>query len=128
MPVLNGHPGVSGDGVLPGARSFARDDHPAAFEQEVAMTTRLRMRDEIAWVDGIGGRVVVLDLDRLSEPPRLLVEPGAAIWRAVNGLRDQEEIVLAVAAAYPMAPEQIRDDVRRFLTELGLVVASDQRP
>ena len=67
------------------------------------MSTPLRIRDEIAWVDGIDGRVVVLDLDRLTEPPRLLVEPAAVIWRAVDGLRDKAEIVLAVAAAYSMA-------------------------
>ena len=95
------------------------------------MSTRLRLRDEIAWVDGAHGRVVLLDLDRLTEPPRVLAEPAAAIWRAVDGLRDEEDIVRAVAAAYAMAPDQIRDDVRTFLTELeglGLVVRTGERP
>ncbi len=90
----------------------------------------LRLRDEIAWVEGVEGRIVVLDLDRLSEPPRLLAEPAAVIWRAVDGLRSEEEIVLTVAAAYAMAADRIRDDVREFLTELeelGLVVAADRR-
>ncbi len=90
------------------------------------MSAPLRVREEIAWVDGVDGRVVVLDLDRLSQPPRVLVEPGAVIWRAVDGLRDEAEIVRAVAAEYAIAADQIRDDVRQFLNELeelGLVVA-----
>ena len=95
------------------------------------MSTPPRMRAQIAWVDGVDGRVVVLDLDHLDQPPRVLVEPAAVIWRAVDGLRDEEEVVLVVASAYAMAPDQIRHDVRDFLTELkklGLVVAADLPP
>ena len=95
------------------------------------MRGSLALKKDLAWVEGAGGRVVILDLDRLSEPPRVLADTAAAIWGAVDGQRTEEQIVTAVAEAYGLEPVQIRDDVTAFLaelSELGLVVASDQRP
>ena len=95
------------------------------------MKGSLALKEDLAWVEGAGGRVVVLDLERLSEPPRVLADTAASIWRVVDGQRTEEQIVSVVAEAYGLEPAQIRDDVRAFLTELGelgLVVASDQRP
>lgn len=63
------------------------------------------------------GRVVVQDLDRLSEPPLVLIGSAAEIWSLLDG-RPVAEIVDALAAVHGTEPEAIRADVEAFVEDL----------
>ena len=73
------------------------------------------------------GRVALLDLDDLAEPPRVLQGSGAAIWSAVNGGRTTSQVVEAVAEEFGLTAVEVRADVVEFLgslADLGLLVAA----
>jgi hypothetical protein len=73
---------------------------------------------DVAWV-GNGERVVVLDLgDPTAARPQLMEGPAAAIWRAVDGVRDTDGVVSAVAAAAGLTTDEVAGDVAGFLEQL----------
>lgn len=81
--------------------------------------TRIVLKRETAWVDGLEDRVVAIDLERLDAPPRVMPGSGAAIWRAIAaGASTEDEIVSAVAEAYAVETTAIEADVHAFLREL----------
>ena len=43
---------------------------------------------------------------------------GVMVWRLVDGRRKTEEIVAAIRARFPGAPESVADDVMTLLTRL----------
>ena len=89
------------------------------------MTGPLRLRDDLAWVDG-DDRVVVLDLTRLDQPPLMLESSAGAIWQALAGGPSPDTLVETVAEAHGADPDEVRDDVLRFVDQLvarGLVVS-----
>jgi hypothetical protein len=72
------------------------------------------------------GRVVVLDLDHVDQPPYVFEGSAAQIWACLDGDRSELEIVTDLAEAYQAPAEVVADDVRRFvdrLRDLGLIVA-----
>jgi hypothetical protein len=77
-----------------------------------------RIGPEVAWVDGEGERVALLDLDRLDEPAVVLAETSAVIWLCIDGTSADEQIVTQVAAAYEVNPDEIREQVLAFLGDL----------
>jgi hypothetical protein len=77
-----------------------------------------RYRDQVAFVDS-GERVVVLDLTIPEDEPRILSESGSAIWRAVDGIRSDAEVVAEIARHYEIATVIVAPDVAEFLTELA---------
>lgn len=84
-----------------------------------------RHGEHVAYVDS-GERVVLLDLSRQEDEPRILSPSASAVWRCIDGIRTDEAIVAAVADQYELAPEAIENDVLSFLTELielGLITA-----
>jgi hypothetical protein len=88
----------------------------------------LRHSPRVAWV-GEEGRVVVLHLDRLEELPVVLSGSGAAIWHAVDGSSDADEVVLTVADEFGLPTEAVAADVRAFLDDLatrGLITTEKQ--
>jgi hypothetical protein len=73
------------------------------------------------------GRVAILDLDDLAEPPRILEGTAAAIWSAVDGARTTSLLVAAVAEEFGLTAAEVRTDVVEFLeylADLGLLVAA----
>jgi hypothetical protein len=87
----------------------------------------LRRNPELAVV-GDAERVVVLRLDDLTAPPRILDGTAVPVWEAIDGSRTPAELVERVARGYGVEPALIDGDVRRFLAELadlGLVVTGD---
>jgi hypothetical protein len=87
----------------------------------------LQHSSRVAWV-GEADRVVLLHLDRLEELPVVLSGSGAAIWHAVDGARDIEEVTGTVAEAFDVQPETVEADVRAFLEDLaarGLITSED---
>ena len=86
-----------------------------------------RHSPRIAWV-GEPERVVVLHLDRLDELPLVLTGSGAAIWHAVDGSGDVDEVIRTVAGEFGLPTETVEPDVRAFLEDLaarGLIVPQD---
>jgi hypothetical protein len=73
---------------------------------------------EVAWTDG-DGRVAVLDLDRLDQPPVVLTDSSAVIWLCIDGAAADEELVTRVAAEYEVNPDAIREQVLAFLGDLA---------
>lgn len=70
-------------------------------------------------------RVVLLDLDDLAHPPRILAGPAAAVWMATDGSRDTEAVCAEVAHYFAISAEDVRTDVETFLADLsaeGLLV------
>lgn len=80
----------------------------------------------VAFVDNGSDRVVLLDLrDPRTARPKLLVGPGAVIWRAMDGTYAEGGIVAMVAHAFAVPEGQILGDVPDFLRLLrdeGLAV------
>ena len=73
---------------------------------------------EVAWVDGDGDRVAILDLDRLHERAVVLTDTSAVIWLCIDGTSPDEQVVTQVAAAYEVNPDDIREQVLAFLGDL----------
>lgn len=70
-------------------------------------------------------RVVLLDLDDLAHPPRILAGPAAAVWVAADGSRDTEALCAEVARHFDISAADVRTDVESFLADLvteGLLV------
>jgi hypothetical protein len=65
------------------------------------------------------GRVAMIDLDRLADPPMVLEGTAAAIWAAIDGRRTVAEVVDLVAEEYALAADDIRTDVEAFLADLA---------
>lgn len=79
-------------------------------------------------VVGDDERVVILRLDDLAEPPRILDGTAVPVWEAIDGARTPAQLVEHVALGYGVEPPAIETDVRRFLdvlAELGLVVTGE---
>lgn len=70
-------------------------------------------------------RVVLLDLDDLAHPPRILAGPAAAVWVAADGSRDTDAVCAEVASYFEVSAPELRTDVGDFLAHLvseGLLV------
>ena len=65
------------------------------------------------------GRVAMIDLDRLADPPMVLEGTAAAIWAAIDGRRTVAEVVDLVAEEYALAADDIRTVVEAFLADLA---------
>lgn len=65
------------------------------------------------------GRVAMIDTDRPGDPPVVLEGTAAAIWAQVDGRQTVAEVVEAVAGAYGVPPDDVRDDVTAFLADLA---------
>ena len=63
-------------------------------------------------------RVVLLHLDHVDVPARILEDTGAVIWHAIDGLRDSAAIVSAVAEEFGIDETMIHDQVAQFLDDL----------
>jgi hypothetical protein len=75
-------------------------------------------RDDVAWTDGVD-RVVVLDLRRPTEPGPMAFEgSAAAIWTAIDGTRDTDQVITAVAEVYEIDPTVVAAEVRTFISDL----------
>ena len=83
------------------------------------MSAVWRIGPEVAWVDGEGDRVAILDLDRLQEPAVVLTDTSAVIWLCVDGTSTDEQIVTQVAAEYEVNEDVIREQVLAFLGDLA---------
>ena len=101
-------------------------DRDAAVDQG-ARSFVWRRSMALASVEG-PDRVVLLDLDHVDQPARILESTSAAIWRAINGRNDDAAIVSAVATAFGLEEDLIRDDVLRFLHELRTAHLVDAEP
>ena len=77
-----------------------------------------RRSADVAFVDS-PGRVAMLDLRELAKAPVILEETAAAIWSAVDGMRDEEAIVGEVAQQYRVEPTEVAEQVARLLTQLA---------
>ena len=70
-------------------------------------------------------RAVVVDLDHLEAPARILVGAGASIWGLINGERPVADIVEAIAAEAKVDRDEAMVGVLAFLRELhssGLII------
>lgn len=70
-------------------------------------------------------RTVVLDLDRLGDPPLVLDGSAEAVWDALAEPRTSNEVIGEVAERYGESPETVGPSVRAFLSDLidrGLLV------
>jgi hypothetical protein len=65
------------------------------------------------------GRVAMIDLDRLADPPMVLEGTAASIWAAIDGHRTVAEVVDVVAGEYSLPPDDIRADVEAFVADLA---------
>ena len=89
-----------------------------------------RRSDSLALVEN-DGRVVALNLDHLADPPVVLADTAAEIWRAIDGERSEDEIATEVARHFGIGADAIRADVHAFLAqlaEIGLVVRQEEEP
>lgn len=77
-----------------------------------------RQCDHIAYVDS-DERVVLLDLSQAQDEPRVLSASASAVWRAVDGNRNDAEVAAAVADWYSVATDVVAADVYAFLDELA---------
>lgn len=78
-----------------------------------------RHKSDLAVVES-ESRTVVLDLDRLDVPPRLLQGPALLIWETLPG-RTTEQVVAEVAAFFDLEPAEVADGVRTFLDDVAAV-------
>jgi hypothetical protein len=63
-------------------------------------------------------RVVLLHLDHVDVPARILEDTSAVIWHAIDGLSDSAAIVASVAAQFGIDEAAIHDQVAQFLDDL----------
>ncbi|WP_370290697.1 PqqD family protein [Nocardioides sp.] len=63
-------------------------------------------------------RVSLLDLAHLDRPPVVLEGSAAIIWKAIDGERDLEGVVAAVADEVFVEADVVRDDVLTFIDQL----------
>lgn len=80
--------------------------------------TRWRQRESVVAV-GDSGRTALIDLDDAAHPPRILLGPAAAVWQAVDGVRDLPALCDHVAGEFGLTGEEVADDVRAFLRSLS---------
>lgn len=74
--------------------------------------------EDVAVVDS-GDRVVVLSLtEKASGVPRALEGSGGDIWRLINGVRSDEELIRELSDSYRVSTEAISADVLSFLDQL----------
>jgi len=88
--------------------------------------TRLRVADGNVW-SSLGEEVVILDL--ASSSYLGLDDVGATVWGLLSEPRTVAELEEALVAAYDVAPERLRGDLRPFLQQLverGLVVRDEE--
>ena len=64
-------------------------------------------------------RAVVLDLDRLSAPPRIFEGSAATIWATIEAPCTTEDVVTALAQAFGIDSKDIESDVADFLEQLS---------
>ena len=64
-------------------------------------------------------RAVVLDLDRLDDPPLILTDSAAAVWWHVDGRNSEQDIVRKVARMFGVRGGEIADEVSEFLEDLA---------
>ena len=77
----------------------------------------LRVGEDVAWVTS-DERVAVLHLAETGQLPVVLTGPSAEIWSAIDGVRDEADIVAHVADLFEVNEEAIREQVRAFLGDL----------
>lgn len=73
--------------------------------------------------------MVLLDLDDLAHPPRILAGPAAAVWIAADGSRDTQAVCTEVASYFDISAQDVLVDVERFLADLmaeGLLVGGPE--
>lgn len=63
-------------------------------------------------------RVVVVDLDHVNIPARIMVGTGAAIWLLIDGRRDVGSIITCVAQESDIDAETAKDGVLQFIDDL----------
>ena len=100
-------------------------------QSEIAGGAAVYTHSEDLAVVGDGDRAIILDLNRLDRSPEALVGTAARIWQAIDGERDEEQIVAVLADQFDTTPDQIAGDVRTFLAQLetlGLVVRTTDQP
>ncbi len=88
---------------------------------------RIRPRADLAQVAG-PGRVALVDLRNPGEAPVILQGSAAVVWTMLDGARDLDAVVAAVAAEYGVAPAEVEAGVRSFVDDLiarGLVATAD---
>ena len=64
-------------------------------------------------------RAVVLDLDRMDDPPLILTDSAAAVWWHIDGRNSEQDIVRKVARMFGVRGGEIADEVREFLGDLA---------
>jgi hypothetical protein len=89
-----------------------------ASRPAVADDSVWRHHPDLAVVDS-PGRVALVSLDRLDEPPVLLTDTGAAVWELLDGRRTVGEVVGLLAAEVGLEPAEIRADVAGFVQQLA---------
>ena len=77
-----------------------------------------RHSDRVAHVES-PGRVALASLSDLAVPPMLLTDTAAAIWMLLDGSRDLEAVVTALAEAFEVEESDIRDEVIAFVDDLA---------
>jgi hypothetical protein len=90
---------------------------PIVLDDHRAVAPVWRRSSALAAVES-PSRVVLLHLDHVDVPARILEDTGAVIWYAIDGLRDSDAIVSAVAAAFDIDEASIHDQVEQFLDDL----------
>lgn len=63
-------------------------------------------------------RVSIQDLDRLTEPVRILADTAASVWAAVDGTRTVAEVCADLAEAYEVDVAVVEADVLPLLQQL----------
>lgn len=76
-----------------------------------------RRSPALAAIEG-PSRVVLLHLDHVDVPARILEDTAALIWHAIDGLRDSAAIASAVAAAFEVDGAAVQGHVEQFLDDL----------
>lgn len=64
----------------------------------------------------IDDETVVMDMD--SAEFFSLNETAGAVWRAIDGARDRDAVIAAVAAEYGLEPGEIADDVDELIARM----------
>src|SRR5918911_43544 len=80
------------------------------------MTMRFRVNSPNVIYETIEGEVILIDLK--TGTYYSLRDAGAAVWQALEGGADEDEIGAALERRYEGSPEEIREAVRRLLAEL----------
>lgn len=68
---------------------------------------------------GDQGRVAMIHLERLADPPVVLEGPAAAIWDLVDGRRSTGAMAAELAERSGAGLEQVGRDVVAFLDDLA---------